>query len=111
MGWNRNFAKTVVKQTRKEIGDAWGQSPVAVTPDTKEAFLARRVLSIVIGQDSETISRDDIEALYFAVLEEAGLKDRPCTRCGGTGADPENKTEGFACTCRDCGGTGRAEEK
>jgi hypothetical protein len=70
MAWDKAQVKMFVKAVRAEVGDFWK----FVTPEIREALIAKRAMLIVIGQNGETQRTEDIEKLFRDMLEEAGLE-------------------------------------
>jgi hypothetical protein len=68
-GWGRGQFKMFAKDIKQAYpGKAWS----LIVDELREAVLCEKVLSVVLGQDRESVVIDDIQALYNGIKEEMG---------------------------------------
>lgn len=68
--WSKGQVKTFVKEVHRRVGDGWH----FCVPPVQRALIAEKTLDVVRIQARETISVEDINKLYHAMLVEAGLE-------------------------------------
>lgn len=70
MGWSKQQVKGFAKQFRTDIGaDGWR----FMTRETRRAFIAAKVLQIVLGQDAEVVHVEGVRDLMNAMERELGV--------------------------------------
>lgn len=71
MSWSKGQVRDFVKRAKGLHGQAWS-SPL-VTDAVREAILARVFVGVVTVQMGDTLKTADVDALWTAMLIEAGL--------------------------------------
>jgi hypothetical protein len=81
MGWSRVKVKLFVKQVRAEVGAGW----VYLGRPVQEALIAQKAFAIIRSQCMESVSVTAMDALLWAMEQEAGLAD--ASDAGGESLD------------------------
>lgn len=69
--WDKSQIKSFVREVRKETGDGWDW----LTPRVRKALMAERAFAVIRSQASESVKVEAMDALYEAMIREAGLAE------------------------------------